>query len=72
MLLDRIDATAQAIKKDVQDTTRLPGGVHNNFILAFGAMDAQEENDRGLVVSSVTETFRLSHCKVVTVDLIVV
>lgn len=32
VLLDRIDAIAWEITKDVQDTTQLPGGVHNNFI----------------------------------------
>jgi acetyl esterase/lipase len=61
-LIDPIQASAVAIAEDgVSDTTVfvLPGGVHEDFIEAFGSGEGVEGDDYKLVVSWVSETLKL-------------
>jgi len=60
-LIDQINTTATAITKCVQDTTVfvLPGGLHEDFISAFGALEGGRGDDYKLVVSWVSETLKL-------------
>lgn len=57
-LLDTIEETARAIAEEVQDTTVfvLPGGVHDDFLSAFGAGEGREGEDYRLIVSWVEKT----------------
>jgi len=58
-LLDTIEETVRAIAEEVQDTTMfvLPGGVHDDLIMAFGAGEGREGEDYRLIVSWVGKTF---------------
>jgi len=58
---DKINTTAAAITECVQDTTVfvLPGGLHEDFIMAFSAGEGGRGDDYKLVVSWVSETLKL-------------
>jgi len=60
-LIDQIDAAAAAITECVQDTTVfvLPGGLHEDFIGAFGSGEGGRGDDYKLVVSWVSESLKL-------------
>ncbi|KAI0249959.1 Alpha/Beta hydrolase protein [Lactifluus subvellereus] len=61
-LIDQIQAAAAAIAEDgVGDTTAfvLPGGVHEDFVEAFGSGEGERGDDYKLAVSWVSATLRL-------------
>jgi len=60
-LIDPIEATVEVIAKEVQDTTVfvLPGGMHDDLILAFGAGEGKEGEDYRVIVSWMANTLDL-------------
>lgn len=60
-LIDPILTTAAAISEEVQDTTVfvLPGGVHEDLIVAFGSGEGGRGADYNAVVSWVSKTLKL-------------
>jgi len=59
--IDPILITAAAISEEVPDTTVfvLPGGVHEDFIEAFGSGEGGRGADYNAVVSWVSKTLQL-------------
>jgi len=60
-IVDQIQKTGAVIAEEVKDTTVfvLPGGVHEDFIEAFGVGEGESGDDYKLVVSWLSESLKL-------------